>query len=181
MDQFQIVGVTNLKLELINLSSNKLSGVIPCSIAQIPGLAYLHLNNNTLTGPFSSCLGGLKYLKIMDLGENKLCGEIPTWINGNMFTTLLILRLRDNEFSGIIPLQLCSLSNLLVMDLANNHYTGNIPHCVNNLTAMASPKNVSFVFQRSDLDSYNSVQEVIQGIEHSYTTTVIFGEYRPIW
>lgn len=46
------------------------------------------------------------------------------------------LRLRSNEFSGDIPLQICQLSSLMVLDVANNRLSGTIPHCLNNITAM---------------------------------------------
>lgn len=46
------------------------------------------------------------------------------------------LRLRSNEFSGDIPLQICQLSSLMVLYVANNRLSGTIPHCLNNITAM---------------------------------------------
>ncbi|XP_024171683.2 receptor-like protein EIX2 [Rosa chinensis] len=73
---------------------------------------------------------------MVDLGNNKLSGKIPTWI-GQSLPNLVILRLRSNEFNGIIPFSLCSLAAINVLDLSHNNISGSLPHCLNNITALA--------------------------------------------
>jgi hypothetical protein len=46
----------------------------------------------------------------------------------------LRLSLRSNLFHKHIPQQLCLLSSLKIMDLANNDFSGAIPQCLGNLS-----------------------------------------------
>ncbi|KAF3649901.1 putative DNA-directed RNA polymerase 3, chloroplastic-like [Capsicum annuum] len=47
--------------------------------------------------------------------------------------SLLILSVRNNRFSGHIPLKVCSLRGLHILDLSENNLSGSIPSCVGNL------------------------------------------------
>ncbi|XP_060171517.1 receptor-like protein EIX2 [Lycium barbarum] len=68
----------------------------------------------------------------LDLSNNQLTGLIPAWI-GERMRSLLILSVKNNKFSGPIPLQICSLSDLHILDLSENNLSGSIPSCVGNL------------------------------------------------
>ncbi|XP_024175482.1 receptor-like protein EIX2 [Rosa chinensis] len=72
---------------------------------------------------------------MVDLGNNNLSGKIPTWIDQSL-KNLVILRLRSNEFNGIIPFSLCSLAAIHVLDLSHNSISGGLPHCFNNITSL---------------------------------------------
>ncbi|XP_024169352.2 receptor-like protein EIX1 isoform X2 [Rosa chinensis] len=127
--QFQELGV-------LNLGKNKLSGKIPSSLGSLQGIGILRLHDNNFSGELPSlenCTG----LWMVDLGNNNLSGKIPTWI-GQSLTNLVILRLRSNEFNGIIPFSLCSLAAIHVLDLSHNNISGGLPHCFNNITALAN-------------------------------------------
>ncbi|KAL6178482.1 hypothetical protein ACLB2K_050000 [Fragaria x ananassa] len=49
----------------------------------------------------------------------------------------MYLRLRSNQFSGIIPSSLCNLATIHVLDLSHNNISGGLPRCLNNITALA--------------------------------------------
>ncbi|CAL9127711.1 unnamed protein product, partial [Musa acuminata var. zebrina] len=121
---------------VLNLANNNLSGTIPQWIGTESFLGSLHLNNNSLHGGIPS-LEKCTYLYILDLGENSLKGSIPPWI-GESLTHLKMLRLRSNMLGGIIPDQLGLLSELQVLDLAGNNFAGTVPHWIANLSAMVS-------------------------------------------
>ncbi|XP_077233664.1 receptor-like protein EIX1 [Tasmannia lanceolata] len=121
-------------MEALYLESNYLSGEIPKSIGRLTRPTSIHLNNNSLSGEFPPLLHCAN-LMLLDLGENKLSGNIPTWV-GERLSSLLILRLRSNEFNGTIPPQLAYLPSLQVLDLANNCLSGPIPPSFCNFTAM---------------------------------------------
>ncbi|XP_062027292.1 receptor-like protein EIX2 [Rosa rugosa] len=123
------------ELQVLDLGKNKLSGKIPSSLGNLQGIGVLRLHDNNFSGELPS-LENCTRLFMVDLGNNNLSGKIPTWI-GQSLTYLLTLRLRSNEFNGIIPFSLCSLAGIHVLDLSHNNISGGLPHCFNNITALA--------------------------------------------
>uniref|UniRef100_A0A0D9XT88 Leucine-rich repeat-containing N-terminal plant-type domain-containing protein n=1 Tax=Leersia perrieri TaxID=77586 RepID=A0A0D9XT88_9ORYZ len=108
----------------IDLSSNKLTGVIPEEIVSLDALKNLNLSCNYLSGKIPENLGIIKSLESIDLSRNKLSGEIPSSISN--LTALSYLDLSYNNLTGVIPLgpQLNSLYS------ANpNIYGGNSGLC----------------------------------------------------
>ncbi|KAE9604912.1 hypothetical protein Lal_00036930 [Lupinus albus] len=126
--------------EEINLSSNNLSGVFPTSFRNLSSLLWLHLDNNNLRGRLPMHISGLNNLLIFDLGENQFSGSIPSWTN-KTFRSLQILRLPKNKLSGSIPSQLCQLASLKILDLSGNNLVGSIPKCIGNLKGMTTDKS----------------------------------------
>jgi Leucine-rich repeat (LRR) protein len=99
-------------LELLDLSFNKLSGVVPTSIKNLLLLNSLYLYKNDLTGSIPSCLGELTSMLYLDLSFNKFSGMVPTSL-GNL-TSLEFLDLSDNQLTGNIPKEINLLTNLQV-------------------------------------------------------------------
>ncbi|KAM5573166.1 receptor-like protein EIX1 [Rosa sericea] len=133
------------ELQLLNLGKNKLSGKIPSSLGNLQGIQVLRLHDNNFSGELPS-LENCTTLSMVDLGNNNLSGKIPTWI-GQSLPNLLILRLRSNEFNGIIPFSLCSLAAIHVLDLSHNNISGGLPHCFNNITALAQDFGVGEIVE----------------------------------
>ncbi|KAK2983505.1 hypothetical protein RJ640_023039 [Escallonia rubra] len=156
----------------INLGNNLLSGKIATSIGSLAKLESLHLHKNRFIGDVPSSLGNCRSLGLIDLGENNFTGVIPSWIGGS--TSLLVLRLRSNCFAGNIPKSLCQLSSLIVLDLALNNLSGTIPKCLNELSAMAqtlTPDYVRFEALEYGYDYGDYVENlvlVIKGRESEY-------------
>ncbi|GMY32231.1 receptor-like protein EIX1 [Fagus crenata] len=119
------------RLLVVDISYNNLSGKIPSSMGFLSSLDVLVLSNNNLHGEIPSSLQNCSLYSI-DLGGNHLSGNLPLWIQ----LDILIIRLRSNLFSGIIPRQLCNLQFLHILDLAQNNIFGGIPDCLDNLTAL---------------------------------------------
>ncbi|KAG6490427.1 hypothetical protein ZIOFF_051723 [Zingiber officinale] len=127
----------SMKLQVLDLSSNELSGEVPKCPDQFPtSLVSLHLNDNSLSGTFPTFLKNSKELVILDLGENKFSGEIPMWIAQSL-ASLKILRLHSNLLHGTIPTAIASIKSLQLLDLSSNRLHGNIPSSLGNLSAMA--------------------------------------------
>ncbi|KAL3725306.1 hypothetical protein ACJRO7_030332 [Eucalyptus globulus] len=153
------------RLSHLTLSFNKLSEVIPSSIGSLYQLSTLHLNGNRLNGELPLALSNCTSLVILDLGENNFSGSIPTWFNESFFL-LKIVRLRENSFTGRIPPQLCSLSGLQILDMAVNNFTGTIPRCLGHISGM---KNFD-----QDIPSHlgwnrEPAVEIIKGKYNAYT------------
>ncbi|KAM2583564.1 hypothetical protein TB2_044660 [Malus domestica] len=103
-------------LYIIDVSNNSLSGSIPRSLTSLTSFRFLILSSNNLSGELPS-MKNFTYMRSLDLGENHFSGSIPASI-GESMPSLLILRLRLNSFSGIIPSQLRGLSSLHILDVA---------------------------------------------------------------
>jgi len=110
------------RLLCLDLSNNKLSGRIPVSMGSLIQLEALVLRNNNLTGELASTLKNCSNLFMLDVGENMLSGPISSWI-GEIMQQLIILIMRENHFSGSLPIQLiqlCYLKQVQFMDLWRN-------------------------------------------------------------
>ncbi|CAN0900458.1 Probable LRR receptor-like serine/threonine-protein kinase At3g47570 [Linum grandiflorum] len=122
-----------LKLQVLNLGRNLLSGPIPGSISNISSLLELHLSTNYLSGFIPGELGLLRCLKVLDLTINVLTGTVPSSIY-NM-SSLTYLALASNQLWGEIPRNVGeTLPNLLVFRFCFNSFTGGIPSSLHNLT-----------------------------------------------
>ncbi|XP_028075071.1 receptor-like protein EIX1 [Camellia sinensis] len=121
-------------LWVVDVANNNLSGIIPSLMGVINSLNILMLSNNNLEGEIPYSLQNCS-LSSIDLGGNRLFGKLPSWI-GETITTIWMLRLKSNSFSGVIPKQWCNLPHLHILDLANNNISGVIPNCLHNLSAL---------------------------------------------
>lgn len=101
----------------------------------------LVLSNNNLYGEIPSSLQNC-YLVSIDLSGNHPSGILPSWIGSEV----KILRLRSNQFSGIIPRQWCNLPALYILDLAQNNLFGRIPNCLGNFTALIYGNGIIWPF-----------------------------------
>ncbi|KAL3613434.1 hypothetical protein CASFOL_042697 [Castilleja foliolosa] len=137
-DDISILTEWNTNLEILDLSSNALTGSIP-NPSQFQKLTFLSFQNNSLNGNLPSALGSLQKLMTVDLSSNKLDGPIPH----SLFTsiTLTNLNLSGNLLTGPIPLDNSHASELLVLsssppmeslDLSNNLLTDGLPSGIGN-------------------------------------------------
>ncbi|XVF18583.1 hypothetical protein REPUB_Repub11eG0035300 [Reevesia pubescens] len=165
------------KLQVLNLSSNALSGNIPSRLCfSSTSLKKLLLAGNFLSGPVPSDIGNCKNLRTIDFSLNNLSGSIPpdVWMlphlsdlimRGNNFLLsgeipasigtlqkLGILQLNHNSFTGRIPPELGSCQSLIWLDLNNNHFTGSIPSELANQTGRAfkNHREWNYVYVRSE-------------------------------
>ncbi|XP_026444568.1 receptor-like protein EIX2 [Papaver somniferum] len=149
---------------IINLSRNKLSGIVPYSIGyctnliildisnnnltgnvpnelQHTNLIYLALSDNNLNGPFPMLIRSLLYLRVLNLRNNKFEGNIPVGLGS--LERLAILSLRSNRFNGSIPNDIIHLQELRILDLSLNDFSGPIPLKLGNLTTLTSKLFIS--------------------------------------
>ncbi|TYJ12134.1 hypothetical protein E1A91_A11G327800v1 [Gossypium mustelinum] len=161
-------------LDYLNLENNNLTGKIPPSLGHL-NLSVLNLRNNDMFGELPSTLQLSTSLIMLDLSDNHFSGSVPTWI-GDKLSKLEILSLRSNNFEGHIPQKICQLQSLRILDLGNNNISGSIPKCFSNLSAMANKSNQnSYMFQwsitRTNLFCMR-ILLVLKGRVDEYSTTL---------
>ncbi|KAL7118771.1 hypothetical protein ACP275_02G022600 [Erythranthe tilingii] len=114
------------------LSNNNLTGALPSSLSQLTGLSVLDLSHNLLTGPIPTTFGSLGNLTVLDMSLNFLSGAIPPQIG--TLSVLQFLNLSGNSLSSSIPAQIGGLSNLVDLDLGFNSLSGSVPQNLSGLT-----------------------------------------------
>lgn len=102
-------------IEIVDLSSNRLSGSFPNFTSQLQSLTNINLRNNLLGGSLPSILEVFPKLSIVDLSSNGFDGPIPS----SFFSsgTLVTLNLSGNHFTGRISFGGGHVSELLYLPL----------------------------------------------------------------
>ncbi|GMJ05310.1 receptor like protein 6 [Hibiscus trionum] len=90
-------------LRKLNLNNNDFDGPLPKSLANCHFLEVLNLGNNKINDTFPHWLGTLPQLQVLILRSNHFHGQLINLENGSHFSTLQILDLSHNEFSGLLP------------------------------------------------------------------------------
>ncbi|XVF78390.1 hypothetical protein PTKIN_Ptkin14bG0128100 [Pterospermum kingtungense] len=119
------------RLEVLDLSNNKISGVI--SKWETEGweqLNSLNLSNNFLT-TLEEIPG--KSLDTLDLHSNLLQGPIKI---PNPPQFLREFFISENKLSGNVPSSICNCSSLVALDFSKNSLTGTIPECLGNFSSI---------------------------------------------
>ncbi|XP_004512092.1 uncharacterized protein [Cicer arietinum] len=92
-------------LQVVDLSSNKISGNAPSIFFELPSLQQLTLSYNEFSSIEVPSYGteSLSELIAVDLSNNKLQGVLPLFLA--MMPKLSSLSLENNRFTGLIPVQ----------------------------------------------------------------------------
>ncbi|XP_039135965.1 receptor-like protein EIX2 [Dioscorea cayenensis subsp. rotundata] len=114
----------------VDLSSNRFEGPLP--EFDPTSLQVIYLNNNSFSGSIPSYFGAATFIHIFSLSDNHINGSIPSFFckipDGLVsLTNLHSLHLRNNGFSGELPLALKKASKLLILDVGENKLSGSIP------------------------------------------------------
>ncbi|TYH74410.1 hypothetical protein ES332_D05G396600v1 [Gossypium tomentosum] len=119
-------------LYVLDLSKNKLGGTIPDCFGTFSDqllvvLRTLNLNGNQLEGAVPQSLKNCYTLEVLDLGNNNINDTFPYWLG--TLTCLEVLVLRSNRFHGDIQNfnGTFSFSSLQVIDVSRNEFTGHLP------------------------------------------------------
>ncbi|KAG5514376.1 hypothetical protein RHGRI_035702 [Rhododendron griersonianum] len=107
------------RLNYLDLSMNRFSGVIPGSVFSFP-ITNLQLQRNSFTGPVLP--GNQVSISTVDLSYNRLSGQISP-----MFSTVENLYLNNNRFTGQVPgsfVDRLLAANIQTLYLQHNFLTG---------------------------------------------------------
>ncbi|XP_027332518.1 probable LRR receptor-like serine/threonine-protein kinase At2g16250 [Abrus precatorius] len=121
-------------LQVLDLSSCFITGLIPDSIGRLSALKVLFLSGNGLVGTMPSTLGLLSNLSALNLSGNSLSGTLPNSLSklGN----LRRLDLSSNYLSGSVPPELGALSRLQILNLSGNSLIAAIPSQLGKLSKL---------------------------------------------
>ena len=118
-------GTSWTNMEILDLTSGKLTGKLPASICDLTKLNLLHLYENYITGELPSCMCNLRALTDLDVGDNMFTGSLPYCLGD--ITGLKIATFTRNNISGTLPESIGQLAKLEILNVCQNMLTGSIP------------------------------------------------------
>jgi Leucine-rich repeat (LRR) protein len=128
MSENSFVGALQLQdhphpnMTYLDISNNNMNGQIPKYICLIfPNLNSLRMAMNGFTGCIPSCLGNISSLSVLDLSKNQL-----STVKLEQLTTILFLKLSNNNLGGQIPISVLNSSTLEYLYLGGNNFWGQI-------------------------------------------------------
>ncbi|CAL4970484.1 unnamed protein product [Urochloa decumbens] len=129
--------VTAFSLQVLDVSTNLLTGTIPDAIGEMKNLSLLYLYFNHITGPIPASIGLLPNLVDIRLFNNRLSGPLPPELGKH--SPLGNLEVCNNLLTGVLPESLCHNKKLYDMVLFNNNFSGELPA---NLAACDTLDNI---------------------------------------
>ncbi|MCO5572180.1 hypothetical protein L7F22_025931 [Adiantum nelumboides] len=122
-------------LSYLNVSNNSLHGPIPARVGELAAnLTHFDLSANNFSGSIPSSLARCTLLKYLDLNKNSLTGKFPAYITN--FTQLGYLDLSSNAITGELPSDIGLLYNLQFLQVYNTLITGSIPPSLMNCSSL---------------------------------------------
>ncbi|KAK9162012.1 hypothetical protein Syun_002914 [Stephania yunnanensis] len=115
-------------ISVVDLSKNKLQGIIPDTFGSECWLQGLNLNGNQLEGQLPRSLVNCRILSVLDLGNNQIDDTFPFWLEH--LESLQVLMLQSNKFHGPIRrrhIANSSFESLHIISLSANSFTGHLP------------------------------------------------------
>ncbi|KAL7193600.1 hypothetical protein ACSBR2_025244 [Camellia fascicularis] len=114
------------------LSNNTFTGDIPLTICNVSSLEILALSHNSLSGVIPQCLANFNnVLSVLDLRMNNFHGNIPsTFTEGNKLRNI---DLNGNQLEGPVPRSLATCRHLEVLDFGNNKINDTFPYWLETL------------------------------------------------
>lgn len=110
----------------LNVSFAPLFGTIPPEIGLLNKLVNLTISSDSLTGRIPVEMGNLTSLKIFNISNNVFQGSFP----GEIFAGMIHLETLDaynNNFTGVLPIEVVNLKYLKHLSFGGNFFMGEIP------------------------------------------------------
>ncbi|XP_074308669.1 putative inactive receptor kinase At5g10020 [Silene latifolia] len=131
-------------LTTLRISNNRLVGNLPSEWTQFPRLSKVDLSINNFTGPIPPALFSLKLMHL-NFSRNHFNGAIrfpksklSDFLVQPVFAPLEVLDLSDNSLEGGLSKEIDSLGGLKILNLAKNSLSGHIPDSLDNIKGLES-------------------------------------------
>lgn len=127
-------------MEVIDLSSNKLSGPLPSTLGTYSKLSTLDLSFNELNGSIPVSFVTSSSLTRLNLSGNQLTG--PLLLQGSGASELLLMPpfqpmeyfdVSNNSLEGVLPSDIGRMGGLKLLNLAMNGFSGQFPNELDKL------------------------------------------------
>ncbi|XP_010228930.2 leucine-rich repeat receptor-like serine/threonine-protein kinase BAM1 [Brachypodium distachyon] len=129
------LGVAATRLRIVDVSTNKLTGVLPTELCAGKRLETFIALGNSLFGGIPDGLAGCPSLTRIRLGENYLNGTIPAKLFS--LQNLTQIELHDNLLSGELRLEAGEVSpSIGELSLYNNRLSGPVPAGIGGLSGL---------------------------------------------
>ncbi|XP_038680876.1 receptor-like protein 7 [Tripterygium wilfordii] len=114
-------------LNILNLEQNFFHGTIPETLTNGSKLRMINLGHNALQGTLPRSLTNHRMLEFLNLGDNQISDTFPFWLGA--MHNLQVLILRSNKFFRVVgsPATGFEFSTLRIIDISNNGFTGILP------------------------------------------------------
>ncbi|GKV52631.1 hypothetical protein SLEP1_g59204 [Rubroshorea leprosula] len=126
-------------LFVLNLQVNRFRGNMPSMFPKGCKIQNFNLHGNQMEGLLPRSLVNCSMLEVLDIGNNNIKDTFPYWLES--LPKLQVLILRSNKFHGFVSNTKAnsSFSKLRVLDLSDNNFVGPLPmHYIENLKAMVN-------------------------------------------
>ncbi|KAG0622269.1 hypothetical protein M758_3G085700 [Ceratodon purpureus] len=161
-------------LEVLDLSNNKLTGIIPNRAALPVNLTSIDLSHNQLSGQIPQSIGNLQLLEYLTLKNNKLSGAVPQNLGtGKAFQTAQGLQVIDLQINQLTSFNaslatLESKTSTKVRLAGNPTICGNAnlltnPLCVPSNDPFLVPYDSSVALEPSSSNSCHACQPITIG------------------
>jgi hypothetical protein len=120
----------------IDLEDNNVQGILPADIALLSGLVTLNLDGNVIEGELPASLATLPNLEVLFLGINFFVQDLSAYDFSGL-TSLTVMDLSNNGFSGNIPDSIWSLTTLKFLVLDENEFSGELSGSISQLSSLS--------------------------------------------
>nr|KJB61907.1 hypothetical protein B456_009G390200 [Gossypium raimondii] len=121
------------RLRYLNMSFNQISGTFPNNSIHI---SHLDLSSNNFSGPLPHFSLDFSDTGTINLSKNKFNGSVSRICNITDESSLALLDLSNNQFSGVVPDCFHSFRSLKALNLGDNSFSGSLPSSLGSLTSL---------------------------------------------
>ncbi|RZC73023.1 hypothetical protein C5167_048502 [Papaver somniferum] len=127
-----------ISIEKLDIHYNNFRGTISEAISNLVNLTNLDISSNDFEGEIPETLGNLCNLQSLDLSDNYFKGEVYFLANPSscIGSSLTLISLNGNQFSGPLPEKLGSFKNLEYLSFMSNSFSGPIPSSLGELSSL---------------------------------------------
>ncbi|GJP50898.1 hypothetical protein CLOM_g10052 [Closterium sp. NIES-68] len=127
--------LANMVPSALNVSTNRMSGVLPERFAEACNMSQVDLSHNQFSGPVPAGIAQSQTLAVLDLTNNSFTGDVPvpTSCLGSGDVILHSLRVGLNQFTGKLPNLLGNCTALEELDLSGLDITGDLNEGFTNM------------------------------------------------